>query len=250
MNLSSRIEQLPVEDWAAAAARIVRRVRRRVVRKPARSLGALAAVVAIAAIASNALWEQEGSHPAPIWGSAETADKGTRLVAAHSPPSGGPAELVEAGMPDEMVYRVQTALVEAGYFNSQPDGMLTQETRESIELFEVDRGLPVTGEPSVALLAAFTEETVAAEESETLTVASVIEDRESAEVPQRGSQATIGTVAEIQAALNKTGHGPLTVDGVMGPRTREALDAFAMAHGLAAEGVTPAVLRALAQETR
>lgn len=217
-------------------------------RKPARSLGALAAVVVIAAIASNALWEQESSHPAPIWGADEAAGDGARLVAAHSPPSGRTVTAQSA--PDPMVMQVQNALIEVGYFAGEADGMLSAETRESIELFEIDRGLPATGEPSVALLSAFTDSNVTIDEAdgvEEVTVASV--SQPAAAVP-RGPAATIGTVAEIQAALNRAGLGPLTVDGVMGPRTRTALDTFALANGLAAEGVTPAVLRALAQETR
>ena len=211
-------------------------------------MGALAAVVAVVTIASNALWEQEGSHPAPIWGGAEAGD-GARLVAAHSPPSDG--ALAPAGEPGEMVWRVQAALVDAGYFTGEPDGMLTQETRESIEMFEVDRGMPVTGEPSVTLLAAFSEEQAESDGGAALTVASVIEGRESVAAPAQSAQAaTITTVAEIQDALNRAGLGPLTVDGVMGPRTRNALDAFALSNGLPAEGVTPAVLRVLARETR
>ncbi len=215
-------------------------------RKPARSLGALAAVVVIAAIASNALWEQESSHPAPIWGAAEAGD-GPRLVAAHSPPSGQADTAL--GAPDPMVKRVQSALIEVGYFAGEADGVLSDETREAIELFELDRGLPATGEPSVALLAAFTDSNVMTDEAditEEVTVASVSQP---AAAP-RGPAPAINTVAEIQAALNRAGLGPLTVDGVMGPRTRTALDTFALANGLAAEGVTPAVLRALAQEAR
>lgn len=252
MNLSARFEQLPVEDWAAAVARVIRRTRRRVMRRPARSAGALLAVVAIAAIGSNALWEQEGDHPAPIWGGgAEVADEGgARLVAAHSPATSTIDDAAGMNERDNLVVRVQSALVEAGYYGGEVDGHLSDETREAIQVFEVENGLPVSGEPSVALLAAFGELQAAAaqQEQETVEVASFTEVSEevAAPVPQRPK--TISSVTEIQAALNKVGFGPLTVDGVMGPRTLAALDQFAASRQLAAKGVTPAVLRVLAQE--
>lgn len=239
MNLTSRLEQLPVEDWAAAAARITRRTRRRVMRKPARSMGALVAVVAIAAIGSNALWEQKESHPAPIWGGgADGAETGGQLVAAHSPAREVTVE-PQTGAPDALVARVQAGLIETGYFNGEADGHLTQGTREAIQVFEVENGLAVTGEPSVALLSAFGELKAAVEAEPEVAAA--------ASAAQPAGPRKITTVAEIQAALNRVGYGPLTVDGVMGPRTRTALDGFAASQQIASNGVTPAVLKALAE---
>jgi len=252
VNLSSRLETLPVEDWAAAVARVVRRARRRVMRKPARSVGAVVAVAVIAAIGTNALFEQQGEHPAPIWGGSDVAEEGgTRLVAAHSPPGRTPDARTAPEAPDALVIQVQGALVEAGYFGGEVDGILSQETREAIQVFEVENGLPVTGEPSLALISAFGELEAVAGRAEgqdsTVEVASVAVAEE-APLPQRPT--AIDSVSEIQAALNKVGLGPLTVDGVMGPRTRAALDEFAASRQLDAKGVTPAVLRALAEEAR
>ncbi|GAB5376298.1 MAG: hypothetical protein AcusKO_27600 [Acuticoccus sp.] len=243
MSLSSRIDALPVEEWAATAARTVRRLRRRVMRKPARSMGALFGVVAIAAIASNALWEQTGEHPAPLWAKADEPAAATeRLVAAHSPAT-------PAARPDALVAEIQTLLGDAGYYAGPADGILTDTTREAIALFETDNGLDETGEPSVALLSAFGAEDEGGEVVAAVEVASVIATPEPARTPVPPLPA-LGSIAEIQAALNRAGHGPLSEDGVMGPRTRAALDAFAQNQGLAATGMTPALLRALSEATR
>lgn len=244
MSLSSRIDELPVEEWAAVVARAVRRVRRRVMRKPARSLGALCGVVVIAAIASNALWEQKGEHPAPMWTKSEP-EGGARLVAAHSPANEAVLEPA-ASEPDELVAEIQSQLGAAGYFAGPADGILDDATREAIALFETDNGLQETGEPSVALLSVFSGEVVEESETDTQTVvASVSTTR--APVPPLPA---LGSIAEVQGALNRAGYGPLTEDGVMGPRTRAALDAFARSQGMAPTGMTPALLRSLGEATR
>lgn len=243
MSLSSRIEELPVEEWAAVVARVTRRVRRRVMRKPARSLGALCGVVVIAAIASNALWEQTAEHPAPMWTKSEPVP-GARLVAAHSPTTETVREPV-ATEPDELVAEIQSRLGEAGYFAGPADGLLNEATREAIALFEADNGLGETGEPSVALLSVFGGEVDAETDVEAVEVASAT----TGGVPVPPLPA-LGSIAEVQGALNRAGYGPLTEDGVMGPRTRTALDEFAQSQGMAPTGMTPAILRSLAEATR
>ena len=55
--------------------------------------------------------------------------------------------------PDERVVLVQTGLAELGYRPGTIDGFVGEGTRRAIREFEMDRGLPRTGEISVRLLA-------------------------------------------------------------------------------------------------
>ena len=243
MSISSWVEDLPIENWAAAVARSGRRIRRRIARRPLRSAGGAVALVGVAMIASNALWEQTSRHPAPLW----TADASEgALVASHTPSGDATAadtlavsDASDSG-PDGLVERIQTGLAARGYYEAEINGYLTTETVDAIEAFELDAGLDVTGEPSLTLLTAVSEPietgTTVDPEPERLTAAPP------ATTPQR-----VTNVAEIQAALNSHGYGPLTVDGVMGPRTQEALAHFAASRGIPDNGVTPGVLRALAE---
>ena len=53
-------------------------------------------------------------------------------------------------------------------------------------------------------------------------------------------------VADVQAALNRNGYDAGLVDGVMGPRTRNAIAAYQSDHGLSVTGtITDALLRRL-----
>ena len=55
------------------------------------------------------------------------------------------------------VWRVQQALASLGYGPLDVDGILGLQTSKAIEQFELDRGLPITGEPSEVLLQEFEE---------------------------------------------------------------------------------------------
>jgi peptidoglycan hydrolase-like protein with peptidoglycan-binding domain len=47
----------------------------------------------------------------------------------------------------------------------------------------------------------------------------------------------VNTIRDVQAALNDLGYGPLTVDGINGPKTSNAVRAFQRANGLVADGI-------------
>ena len=58
----------------------------------------------------------------------------------------------EAGKTSPKLHQVQQGLARLGYSPGQIDGRLRDQTRRAIEAFESDRGWPVTGEVSDALL--------------------------------------------------------------------------------------------------
>jgi len=61
----------------------------------------------------------------------------------------------ETGLPQrsDPIRRVQTALAELGYLPGTIDGFLGEQTRVAIRQFERDRGLPITGDVTEALVA-------------------------------------------------------------------------------------------------
>lgn len=203
-GLGRIIEELPVEDAAATVASAVRRLHRRVRRRPAGTALFACACFAVAGIASNALWRQEEAHPAPFWGASEQDDqRAAAPLAQLAATVARPAE--RDGAASDLVRRIQERL----FADSDADGVLDRETEERIRAFERKMGWPQTGRPTVGLLTAL--------ESE----------RDVSERPAATSLGSTLDVAAVQALLNERGYGPLAVDGVMGPRTREAIRRFA-----------------------
>lgn len=202
-----------MEDWAAAIASGVRRSRRRAARRPGPIVTSAVAVVSSILILKNALFAQEGSHPAPFWG-ADNAPV-TSIVANAPEPERSP-----------LVGSIEEGLARLGYPVGPLDGALDERTIAAIRAFENDRGLSVTGKPSLALL--------------TLLAPPVADE---APAIEPGPEVD---VAALQRMLNESGFGPLSVDGVWGPRTREALSRYAATQ----EGQRlPANLKALVEDS-
>ena len=61
-------------------------------------------------------------------------------------------QLREAGDTSLVVHRVQSALAKLGYSPGRIDGRLGAQTKIAIRTFEADRGWPITGEMTDALL--------------------------------------------------------------------------------------------------
>lgn len=208
MSISERLERLPIEDWAAVCAGGLRRWRRRIARRPGAAAVVLFSAVAVVVTGSNALWRQDARHPAPFWGERDNA----AATFVGSEPDSAP------GGRSDLVVRIQEALYAEGFYDGDATGVLDEQTGAAIRKFEAAEGLPLSGQPSLGLLAVL-------EPSQGDTAEEVVEETRSAAV-DAGSHATVD-VAAVQRMLNERGYGPLTVDGVMGPRTRAALAAYA-----------------------
>ena len=211
---SQFLDNLPVEDWAAGAASVVRRLRRRAVRRPGAVLLLVGLATAGVAIQANALLWQDSAHPAPFWGEA--------IEPAMAVSGGEPAEADAAR--SELVAQIQDALVS----EARPTGVLDDTTQARIRAFERERGLPETGEPSLALVAAL----------------DARRDAQPRRVASPRPAADRVDVEALQTLLNARGYGPLIVDGLWGPKTRAALEAFAQSPNGRAE-LGPEVLALL-----
>lgn len=226
MRLSKRLDQLPVEDWAARAAGAMRRMRRRLARRRGATLAALSCLAGVVLIATNALWRQSEPHPAPFWGEGGSDGTLVREVTPQEP----------TRERSELVARIQEALRAEGY-DGAANGVLDAATSTAIAGFEAANGLPITGKPSLGLVA------VLDASDPSPGAAAPNPQGAGSEVAAHGAQVD---VAALQRLLNARGYGPLAVDGVLGPRTRAALAAYAgTAEGRSA---IPSRLRALADE--
>jgi peptidoglycan hydrolase-like protein with peptidoglycan-binding domain len=157
------------------------------------------------AIVGNAIFMQAGKHPAPLFSTRE--------------PSGTDQN---AGDPF-LVTEIQQALAARNLYRGAVDGIAGPETRLAIRTFERNWGLPARGEPTEALLA-------------TLTTSPDVAIARSAPADPDPVEAPDPRLAEVQAALSRAAYGPLNVDGLPGPQTRDAIMRFQLDEGLPVTG--------------
>ncbi|WP_420392555.1 peptidoglycan-binding protein [Acuticoccus sp.] len=173
------------------------------------------------------MWRQTAEHPAPLW--RETAED-ARFASHGGAAQGGTVTIEGEGdvHATSLVRNVQDGLARVGLYDGPASGRLDGRTVAAIERFEEQHGLPVTGEPSVALLAAVS--------GVAPTAAQVAPER----------YGTLG-VADVQRLLNSRGFGPLAEDGKLGPNTKAALARFAANEGLPGGASPDEVVAALAK---
>ena len=158
-----------------------------------------------AAIVGNAIFMQAGKHPAPLFATREPSatDQNTRDPA--------------------LVTDIQRALAARKLYRGAVDGIAGPETRLAIRTFERNWGLPTRGEPTEALLA-------------TLATSPDVVIAKSAPAEPDPVEAPDQRLAEVQAALSRAAYGPLNVDGLPGPQTRDAIMRFQLDEGLPVTG--------------
>ncbi len=120
---------------------------------------------------------------------------------------------VTALSPNPRVITLQRLLNLYGYHAGPPDGILGANTRNALEAFQRDNGLPPSRFADKATWALLTR-------YETL---GLVADGEI-------------DVAVVQRVLKKAGCDPGPVDGKLGRKTRAAIRAFQKKEGLAADG--------------
>jgi hypothetical protein len=131
-------------------------------RHPRESVAILMAGLATGAIFINALFLQNGPHPAPIFAmrapaaSAEViAPPRPRVLETQPTPIPVPRRndpIAELIAPSNRVLAVQRALAEYGYGQIKLTGAYGPETRAAIEKFESGHHMPVTGQISDRLV--------------------------------------------------------------------------------------------------
>lgn len=172
----------------------------------------LAFVGVSAAITYNALFRQAGPHPAPY--AKETVQPQSKprsqSVRASAPALSSPAA--------DTVRAVQRELAQRGYEPGPVDGVAGAQTRAAIMAYQHDKGLPVTGAASGALLE------------------HVVLGQSAARLDEAVPEETTRLIKAVQQTLAELGYGPGPVDGIMGAATRRAIENFERERGLPVTG--------------
>jgi peptidoglycan hydrolase-like protein with peptidoglycan-binding domain len=182
----------------------------------------LAAVIAIGAAGTvwiNALWLQEGRHPAPLFAAAPQASQTqTRIEAA--------AKLRE----------LQSGLRDLGFYDGPVDGIDGPRTRLAIAAYRKAHGLDAAGSADEAL-----RRHVRLASRDAPPVPPVLPVLPGPLVADEE-----GRILAVQKVLAELGYAPGRVDGRLGSQTRAAIMRFEQDNGLKATGeVSPALLRRL-----
>ncbi|ADZ71370.1 Putative peptidoglycan binding domain protein [Polymorphum gilvum SL003B-26A1] len=193
-------------------------------------------------IVANAVGLQPGRHPAPL------------LITRERPAAIATAEeRTVATLPvSALVLDIQTELRRLGLYEGLLDGLVGPATERAVRRYELQAGLPETGEATAALLARLTMEPDG----------TVLSSDPGVPVPRRSPLAAAPVAAEttgsvpaqdrllmrVQQVLSDLGYGPLRADGLMGDNTASAIQRFELDRGLPITGrVNPTLVERLEQ---
>lgn len=172
-----------------------------------------------------------GTAPAPTQtaqsppAAAPAAEAAPAVTAAAPPAAEPPAAAPAADDPVALTRKLQIALRELGYDVGAVNGRVGAKTRQAMDLFAADVGLPAGGEPDAELLGAADDQ---------------LNYRREQVVQQ---QRQLGMRA--QQALADLGYDIGDIDGVVGSRTRNALRAWSSIRGQPVTEVDEEVVAAL-----
>ena len=156
----------------------------------------------------RSLPETAGGPARPLPSAAEGADTASGAAPAKEAPSAARTAPVRG---DPLVFRTQAALIELGYSPGDHDGQPGARTREAVRRFEKERGYRRAGRFDERLL------------------------RRLREAIEAGKPAQ-AVIREIQTRLHRLGHPVGEIDGLPGPRTVAAVEAFQRDRGFPVDG--------------
>lgn len=128
------------------------------------------------------------------------------------------------------VERIQVILKSQGYETGNTDGKMGKELRDAIKAFQEQYGLKSTG---------YIDKMTLTQLEDLSRTKEVLESKKAASIKEKDSsgQAAFKPAArDIQTALKNAGFDVGTIDGKMGPKTRQAIKEFQKAKGLVPDG--------------
>ncbi len=221
---------------------------RAVIEKPGSAAGLVVFGLGFALVAGNALYSQEGQHQDPLW---STAKETERLSENYEPeiakvsrkntitrsvltqrislknvpvPTISPVRSKSVAAHSSLVRDVQSVLADIGFYTGKVDGIYGSGTKAAIMKFQERSGIIPNGEASYGLL------------SNLKSVQAVTGTQQTASVQPKQTGASAlpqvlvfdaETVARIQTGLKENfGDENISIDGVMGSQTKNAIKRF------------------------
>lgn len=186
----------------------------------------IAFVALAAAITYNAVFLQNGPHPAPMAKDATNTDNGLGIGARERPKYAKtlPKHTRPAASAtlSKTILAVQRRLAENGYEPGPPDGVQGVMTRAAIMAYQADNGLALTGEASDRLLKQM--------------ILGISPGDEGGNGPASIPEQTTELIKAVQLTLTKLGYDPGPADGLWGAATRKAIERFEQAGKLTVKG--------------
>jgi peptidoglycan hydrolase-like protein with peptidoglycan-binding domain len=217
---------------------------------PREFVGIMMAAAATLAIFVNALFLQQGPHPAPIFATRPLTQRPlTQHEAAlppHRPVAPQAAPAVLARSQPQVTSDIQRELARRGFYDGAVDGIWGAKTDAAARNFVQAAGLKLTAEPSDSLLRA-----LAAAPTKTASSQAVAPAPAPAHNDQIAAMiAPSKRVLAIQRALAEFGYGQIRPTGVYDQDTRAAIEKFQRDRRLPVDGqISDRFVRELAAMT-
>lgn len=225
-----------------------RALTRAVRRHPSAILGYGVALTFVVAIIVNALYLQAGPHPSPfVTGAAAARDTtGSLTPPTQRTTSGAPAGDTSSRPRAQLITAIQQELATRGFYDGAIDGIYGPRMDAGIREFEQAAGMPITGEPSDALLAAVRRSKIQAARRVTVPQPTPVSRQDARPVPTPPSRRVIA----VQRALSDFGYGQLRLTGVFDDATKAAIEKFERERKLPVRGqISDRLIRELAAVT-
>lgn len=236
------------------------------------------------AIAVNAVFLQAGPHPAPLLGAAEDAamlaphrlpPARPKLTSGALTPSTYEEDQRRKTFERELalVRDVQRSLAERGFYDGPVDGLDGPQTEAAIRDYERAAAMTENGEATESLLThielsgvsagktrAASEEVPAQSQQPELSLTALIESTRDVFAAEEEGEGSVDAVPvrtlsisprdprieAVQRVLADLGYAPGTIDGQIGPETRDAIKSFEADRGLPQTGeVSDRLIRVL-----
>jgi len=190
-------------------------------RHPREFVGLVMATAAVFAIFANALFLQNGPHPAPIFATQSVAKQQT-LVAPSNPPVGQPGAVPDASAQNrtQLISDIQRELGRKGFYDGAVDGIWGARTDAATRDFIQATGVKVNPDASDSLLRAIVASKAKTPSGRGASPESARND------PIAELIAPSKRIVAIQRALADFGYGQIKPSGIYDPDTRMAIEKF------------------------
>lgn len=218
-------------------------------RYPREFVGIVMATAAVAAIFANALFMQNGPHPAPIFATRPLAATVSPPVAVRSRiadpmQASGPVVDVPVRNRVQLIAEIQRELTRRGFYDGTADGVWGAKTDAGARDFLLSTGQRVNPEASEDLLRAL-QASKPKVGNVTAAVSTPVRNDPIADLIAPSKR-----VLAIQRALSDYGYGQIKPTGAYDPETRVAIEKFERDHKLPVTGqISDRFVRELAAMT-